>query len=38
LKTRGSSNRDLKSIASFATLLISKKLKEEKEGVGKDLR
>jgi hypothetical protein len=38
LKTRVSSNRDLKSIALFATLLISKKLKEENEGVGKEFK
>jgi hypothetical protein len=38
LKTWGFSNRDLKSIASFATFLIFKELKEVNKGVGKEFK
>jgi hypothetical protein len=38
LKTRGSTTNDLNYIASFATLLISKKLKEKPEGVEKEFK
>jgi len=38
LKTQGSTSSYLNSIAALATLLISKKLKEENEGVEKEFK